>query len=436
MKRKFSKLHSRFCRDVRGGVALMAGLTFPLLFLAVGGSVDYARATTNQTKVQSALDSTVLALTQKDLEMIDLQAEGEKTLQSFLASSQVEVNITGIAFATEGEAITGSVEVETPTFFLTFVGQPNMGGTAQASAIPPTRLPIEIALVLDVSGSMNTDLNGSPRIEHMKTAVNQMFDTLNEELPASTELSASLVPYSSSVNLSNYRAALKSGSMGGKNQNSEEVWAAERLVAANGNSYTLRDSPPSGSKIPFVLEDEMSSALPLERMVALSDDIDAIRTSVNNLTPNGWTAGHIGMSWGFYTLSSQWRTFWPDPPADAGEADKIIVLLSDGEFNTTYNIGDAADLFDGSATPSPEALQSQNDNQEEADAYFQDICDLARDQGVIIYAVALSLDAVAETKLEDCVGGNGGVYAADTAAELNDAFRNIALQLGQRRLTS
>ena len=429
----FTRLISRYRNNVRGGVALMAGLSFPVIFLGIGGAVDYTQAVSNKQKAQSAMDSVVLALTRMDQENVDIQVEGEKLFRSSIASRDIKAAPVTMTFVTgENGKITGTADLETKNLFLGIVGKRNFLAGVRSAAIPPARQPIEIALVLDVSGSMSNDLNGATRIEQMKTAVNSMFDTLDESLIPGTKLSVSVVPYSSSVNLSDYRSALKPASLSGKGKDpaAGDVWAAERMVASNGNRYTVDDTPPTGRGVPFVTADEMSAALPAARMAALTEDLAAVRQTVSGFAPNGWTAGHIGMAWGVYSLSPNWKNFWPTAPADYGKADKIIVLLSDGEFNTTFNIGDSVYL-DAST-----GLNGQNDNQAEADAYFQDMCEVARDTGITIYAVALNLDTASEDKLNDCVGAEGKVYPADTASALSNAFEAIALKLGQRRLTS
>ena len=101
------------------------------------------------------------------------------------------------------------------------------------------------------------------------------------------------------------------------------------------------------------------------------------------------------------------------------DTNKIIVFLSDGEFNQTHNIGA------GSQT------DTANSN-----AYFQDMCTLARDNGYTIFTVALALNATSEAILAECVGTSGQAYTADSAEELTQAFEDIARLLGMRRLTS
>lgn len=419
--RRAANFLKAFHTQRNGGVALMAGLFFPLLFLGAGGALDYTNAVVTQKKAQRAMDSAVLALTRRDLGSIDIQAEGVKRFNAILQNSSTEITPTEQQFALNGRLISGSALVSTKTFFLGLIGVDDLQARVKSAATPPIERPIEIALVLDVSGSMSTDLNGLPRIERLKSAVNSMFDTLDETLPSGAKVSASVVPYSTSVNLGNYPDALTTSSVGGQTRPvaGADVWAAERFIAVNGTDYTVNDAAPGTRPVPFVTASEMSFAAPTARLTALTDQIGDVRTAVDAMTPDGWTAGHIGMAWGVYSLSNRWSSVWPQNPAPSGEADKIIVLLSDGQFNTTHNIGD----------------QSNTDGAN-SDAYFQNVCDLAKAEGLTIYAVALALDPTSEAKLAACVGASGQVYPADNANELSEAFEDIARRLGTHRLTS
>jgi len=488
---RFPELVSRFHKDLRGGVAMMMGLAVPIVFVGIGGAVDYTQSVSNTQKAQRVMDSVVLSLTRLDPDATDLQATGKQMFNAAIAASGIQSMSYNVSFNVVGDQISGAAVVENKTTFLGFIGIDSLDGAVEAAALPPSRRPLEIALALDVSGSMGKDLNGSPRIKQMITAVNEMFDTLDESLPSGTELSASVVPYSSSVNLSNYRNALENSSLalGNELPTDRDVWAAERFSASNGNNYTLIDHGPGTGPIPFITASEMSYASPFAPLKALDNNIDAVRSEVNSLTPNGWTAGHIGMIWGLYTLSPEWDQIWPQTPAAYDDADKILVLLSDGEFNTTYNIGDSPDAEyelvpdvysadddyscdddddddddddgkkkgkakgkgkafgkfkrcddDGNVKSKEqlklEILQTQNDNGVESNAYFQDACSLARDNGITIYAIALSLDAASEANLVACAGPEGRVFSADTASELSNAFKTIARQLSLRRLSS
>jgi len=235
-----------------------------------------------------------------------------------------------------------------------------------------------------------------------------MFDTLDEVLPPSVEVSASVVPYSTSVNISGYSASLSLGKTG-------EVWAAERMIASNGASFVINDASPSVRGIPVL---NKTSSKPAARLSPLSTDIDAVRSKVNSLTADGGTAGHLGMAWGVYTLSDKWGQVWPKSPEKSGDAEKVIIILSDGEFNTIHN------------------LTGGGSGAEKSYGYFQAACKVAKDEGILVHAVALSLDDASRQQLEKCVNMNGQVHSADSAGQLQTVFKTIALSFGQRRLTN
>ncbi len=440
MKNRFQNLVSRFRRDVRGGIALMTGLTFPVIFLAAGGAVDYARTITDNQQAQKVLDSVVLTLTKLDPDEVNLGQEGRRLFARAIRNSGLRVGRSDVRFRFTRMRIEGSATIGHETTFLRMIGVDMLDSTVSAAAVPPGTSKIEIALVLDVSGSMGNDLNGSTRIAEMISSVNGMFDTLEESLEMGTELSVAVVPYSSSVNLSDYRNALENFSIGRGTPKpaTDDVWAAERLVASNGNSYIINDSGPQGRRIPLLVEDEMRKSRPYARLAPLDDDIDTVRSKVNSLVADGWTAGHIGMAWGLYTLSPKWKNFWPQPPAKHNDAKKIIVMLSDGQLNTTFNIGDSLDSFvnEDLSIRKFDRLHHQTNNALEADAYFQDVCEFTRDEGITIFTVALNLSPVSEAKMRNCAEPTGKLFSASSASDLKNAFESIARAIGERRLDS
>lgn len=424
---------SRFRTERAGSVAIMAGFMFTALVVAIGGAVDYSSTIANSKKAQRMMDSTVLALTRQELNTDDLQQKGEALFTSLLAKASLNSEAKEITFTLDNDIVRGTAVVGSATNFLSIIGLDRLRARIEAAAVAPELIPMEIALVLDVSGSMGTDLNGKPRIEWLKDSVNGMFDTLDENLPPSTQLSAAIVPYSTSVNLGDYPQVLAALSVGSKAKptNGGDVWAAERVDAANGLDFNLKTTSATVRPVPFVDKFEVGGRTPKSRFQPLTSDIASARKAVDKLVAQGWTAGHIGMAWGLYALASEWQDVWPEPPAPYAKSKKAIVILSDGQFNTTHNIGNTSLANDDSV-----GVRFKNDNTAESDAYFQDVCELAEDRGIIVYAVALALDPVSEAKMGDCVANSGQLFKADSPAELRKAFEAIALELGERRLVS
>lgn len=412
-----------FAKARSGSVAITVGLMLPMALVAAGGTIDYANAVKTTHAGQRAMDAAVLALAKRNVDSDKLQAEGEKMFAGILEERRLDKNAFNVSFKKVGDGVRGKATMRKSTYFLGLIGLDKIEGAVDSSATPPLRTPLEISLVLDVSGSMDEDLNGAPRIERMRTAVNGMLDKLETDLASKTSVSVALVPYSSSVNITGVSGVLAATSVGGQSPFGGDVWAAERVVSAAGTSYTVDDASGATRAIPFVTAGEMNSAEPNARITPLTTNLGTVRTAVAAMAPDGWTAGHLGMAWGLYSISDKWASVWPNAPKAYGSAEKVIVFLSDGEFNTTHNIGDIS-------------ASQKNKNFAESDAYFKNICDLAETKGVVIYMVALNLDPVSEAKLGECAANGGKLYPATSASDLSGAFNDIARRLGRLRLTS
>lgn len=421
---------SRFARTSHGSVATLTGLMFPLLLMFAGGATDLGRAYSARAEAQRTLDATVLSMARSGLSDDEISAEGPRILEEWIAARKIGATLENAQFSSRKDGldpgvpseVTGRANLKVKPYFLSIFGQDSIDIGIGASTLKPNPLPYEIALVLDVSGSMNADLNGRPRIERLKEAVGALLGEI-ESQSANGAPRVSVVPYSSSVNLGDLGTGILEGASVGSlaaPAAGGDVWAAERSRGDDGVRYDLGEESPDTSAIPFVTAPEMAHAAPAARLQAPSDDPAVYRAAVDGLTAQGWTAAHLGMIWGVYTLSPAWKSVWKTDPRPHDKAQKAIVVLTDGEFNTTHNIG-ARSNADG----------------DESNRYFQSACDLAKRNGTAIYAVALSLDAKSEARLATCAQGSGGaMFSADSAAELTGAFRDIARRIGGLRLSS
>ncbi len=427
-----------FKADCRGGIAIMMGISFPVILLGVGGAIDYTSSVNLTQKAQRAMDSTVLSLSRQDLSSINVQVEGRRIFESILVGQGIDMAPTDVQFVSDGTSVRGTGLVSSRTFFLNAIGLDTVQGRVESEAVPAVDQPIEIALVLDVSGSMDWDINGvvggSPRrIDILKNSVNLMFDTLEDTLPPTINLSASLVPYATSVNLRNVpSSAISAVSVNGlaKPPSFVNIFATERTPLASGPVYSVTDASPIGDPIQFITPGNLIAntptgplALPATNplLQPLSNNIPAIRSAVAGLTPAGATAGHLGMIWGLHTLSEDWASIWPQAPLSSDDANKFVVMLTDGQFNTTMSLGGAVNFTGGLSNIA-------------AYDYFDQSCEVARNNGYTIYLIALGSGAGA-SQLSNCVGSSGQLFTPATASELDEAFEGIARRIGEHRLT-
>jgi hypothetical protein len=172
--RLFSSLIKRFARDERGVFAVIFGL-IAIVLVAVGGAVvDYVLLEQARNRAQIALDAAALALQpmvfENPIDIADIEGRAEALLLDQLGT---EFGVGGelvnaVADVTQG-SLTLNAHISMPTMFVSLVGVPQLsaGVTAQAQRM---MLNLEVAMVLDNSGSMGERHGRTTRMDNLKTA--------------------------------------------------------------------------------------------------------------------------------------------------------------------------------------------------------------------------------------------------------------------------
>lgn len=152
---------------------------------------------------------------------------------------------------------------------------------------------------------------------------------------------------------------------------------------------------------------------------------DVVNSTIDSYTASGATAGHIGSAWGWYLLSPEWSSvLGSSAPAnyDDDEVEKHMIIMSDGEFNTSYLSGGATDP----ATQSNESY-----------AQFKALCNGIKGKGITVYTVGFDLTSPrALSELESCASSPENFFDAKTGAQLKQSFETIAKKLNTLRLAS
>ena len=165
---------------------------------------------------------------------------------------------------------------------------------------------------------------------------------------------------------------------------------------------------------------------PRSEIMPLTNDKRALKTHIDRLNPGGFTAGHLGAQWGWYMLAPAWELVWPSSskpaPYNDGKTIKAMILMTDGEFNTSYTAGTS-----GSAQTNQSFLHARN------------ICsNMKADEKIIVYTVGFQLrNSDAINLLRNCANTpDKHHFLAEDADELREAFRAIAIQLANLRISS
>lgn len=205
-------LARRFAGDVRGNVAMLFGLSLPVLILMTFGGVDIHRMSTVRVNLQDALDAAALAAARSPYTAdADLQRVGLAALKANLKSyPNVTLEEDQTSFTLSGDDIViadARVQVKTlvANIFLPPYGQlmDDYLPVGSHSEVDRSSRNIEVALVLDVTGSM-----GGQKIIDLKAAAKDLVDIIVQPVQTPYYSKLALVPYSMGVNLgSNANAA-------------------------------------------------------------------------------------------------------------------------------------------------------------------------------------------------------------------------------------
>ncbi|MGQ0672244.1 MAG: pilus assembly protein TadG-related protein [Hyphomicrobium sp.] len=442
----------RFRHDAGGAMAIIFGLSFLFLALCASIALDSSRILNVQSRVQIALDSAALAgakmLDREGVSDSEVRTAAKAYFDAQIAKLKMEGLLISLFQAVPDRSsgkVTTSVRVRMPSYYRSVAG---FGKTVRfnptANAIFKTKK-IELSLVLDITGSMcNTPPAVTPctsgtKLNALKAAAKELVDSLFAYDPSPGAVRVALVPYSASVNAGSLHELAtgitgSGGAAGGSSWGGWSGWSSsgvDTCVVERAGSQAYTDAAPgSGSYV-----QTSSTALnpryscPVPNVVPLSDLSNStirsnFKNSIDALSAIGATAGHIGTAWGWYFLSPTWTSVLPNahrPRAGSEDVIKAVVLMTDGEFNTSYENG-AVNSLDVSE-PGSSGYQALR------------LCDAIKTDSIRIYTVSFMAPTAADTMLRTCAD-SGNAYNADSSSQLMDAFRSIVEDLTKLRVES
>lgn len=187
-----------FLSDRRGNVATVVALSMGPICIAGLGAMDLARATSAKSQLQDALDAASLAAARTNAETdAELKAAGDRFLaQNLKLSSDFSIKTTAFRFGENGKVIS-SAQLEVKPFIAGMVNG-GMMSVGASSEVVRAGAKLEIALVLDNTGSMNS---GS-KLSNLKTAAKSFITTMEDVAEKSVEpemVKIAIVPFSNTV---------------------------------------------------------------------------------------------------------------------------------------------------------------------------------------------------------------------------------------------
>ena len=230
--------------------------------------------------------------------------------------------------------------------------------------------------------------------------------------------------------------------------NTNQTRALSTCVTERAGTYAYTDIAPSialvGRNYPTTAKDKSTqpNPCPTAEITPLSSDRTTLKGQINALSIGGSTAGQVGFAWGWYMVSPNFGYLWPSTtqrpaPYNTKDLVKVVVLMTDGAFNTPYCKGVIAkDAGSGSGL----ANDHINCVATNGDAFTQTrkLCDAMKDPALklTIFTVGFDVggDANAVNMLKYCASDSQHVYFPATGSELKTAFKSIAQEISALRI--
>lgn len=479
-----------FTDDVRGQVMMMFALMAMALFMSIGLAVDYGRYLNARDATLSAIDAAVLAAG-RALQTGQSQSAAVAIAEKYYAAAvknrvKLIPNSDTIKFVVvdNGTAVQaqGNGRVKTPFMGLGGVSELALlrdSASDQAKAVLAvggnSELNLEIAIMLDVSGSMCNSAPqgttapcgvGNRKLDDMKAAAKDLVNIVVWEDQSKFTSKVALVPFSGDVRVPDALLPALTQSFSDRPhqyKDNDGDWSTQNFKPspcaaerAGTNKYTdLAANATNGLVSRAYSHQNLNSDMPDRCIVPTNATIlpltnvkTTIDAAIDALKAKGGTAGHVGTAWAYYLLSPKWSnllTGVSTPAAYLNEKHKkIAILMTDGEYNYTFDAlkdknkkknGVDPVTYDPIAAIPTSSTYGSGDTSKSINAVSSitqalALCDAMDTAGIEVYTVGFELpNQAAKDTMKACASTDTNAYDAKNGEELKQAFRDIALKI-------
>lgn len=215
---------------------------------------------------------------------------------------------------------------------------------------------------------------------------------------------------------------------------SQKVFPVSTCVSERPGANAYTDAAPATTRLGFVYAGTNNPCTGPE-LAALTSDKNALHADINALSAGGSTGGHVGIAWGWYAVSPNFSSMFTGASAPASYEDdvtKSVVIMTDGEFNSSYCNG----VISQSSTPgSGSSSDKINCNAPNGNSFdqAQQLCNGMKAEGVTVYTVGFKIidNPSARDLMANCASGPNFAYLAEDGAALKRVFADIAQNIAQ-----
>lgn len=357
-----------FGRDEDGAMIVFGVMIFGMM-LAIGGlSFDLMRYEAHRERLQTTLDRAVLAAAS----LTQTLTPEDVVMDYFAKAGMAEFISEGDITITEGvnsRKVEAKAHIYVPlhhgVFSIFSDGNGNGGDTLVAAAASTAEESIgnvEISLVLDVSGSMNS----YSRLENLQIAAKGFVDTIYDNAEPDA-VSTSIIPYATQVSAgSNLLSYFTNRTDSHEKSHCLNFASSDFDTAAisTGSAYeqTLHFDPWSnengsfdlGESNPYLVCETPQSENARDILVWSTDKVE-LKDYIDDFDAGGNTSTDIGTKWGTALLDPSTQPILTGMIAsgdvdvemggrpysyDDSQSMKILVVMTDGAHTSQYYMGD------------------------------------------------------------------------------------------------
>lgn len=479
----------RYTRETLAAIAIMFAVVAPVVISSAGMAIDYSQAYMVKQRLAQAIDAAALAATASSSDADIIEQKVRDFFEANYPPSKLGATFTP-QVVIDGNLVYVTGFAQYNTIFMRIIGIDVLNIEADTTVQREVK-GLEVVLVLDNTGSMNTNNN----IAKLRTAacefveilygtydpdaVTDCLDRYGSYVTAENEfVKVGIVPYATSVNVGPYGLGYDDGGsaydsafltnpldLTFSNDSDTNICVLEEddgtdVLDHAGPWYMYRwcrdkndDSAECNYYNDYVCNGYNSSgsscnswsysagaktvyrgpnyACPQATVLPLSEDMTELKDRIAEMNANGWTFGNIGMVWGWRMLSPT-APFTEGVDWDNSSWRKVIVMMTDGDNVRSSPYGGFGNNNDHNVNSSGIL-----------DDRLEDICENmdAQANGPTVYTVTFEataggIDDATQALYEGCAVNGGRHEHVTTSEELLDVFRDIAQELSNLRIKS
>jgi len=437
IKERF-KPFARYLRQTSGAIIIAFAIVTPIVMGAMGMALDFSRAYLVQQRLAQALDAAALAAASSSSDPATI----EQKVKDFFDANYPEEEL-GVTFEpvveVDGDVIRVSGVAKYYTTFMSLLGIDEMEVDAYTEVVREVSN-LEVAMVLDVTGSMASNNN----IGALRTASTNFVNILYENARNPDSVKVALIPYSTAVNVGPYGLGkdIYGDNYGDAFVNNPDDLEYDQwddrewhgCVEALNYPNDEEDSDGPWDMYEFDCtnwgfcdwynQNQPNLWCNKSHIIPLTNDQDLLLDEIDDFQAEGSTLANLGMVWGYRVLS-------PEFPFEEGVqwndtyTKKAVVMMTDGQnfindYYTAYGITSENSI----------SVHYLNER-------FASVCEtLKDDHNVIIYTVTFAGGVDQDTKdyYKNCATTEAHYYDAPDQSDLIDVFEEISTELSNLRI--